>query len=216
MSPSLCAVKQRRLLRRLVAGAVVCVLGSALATAACIVAPPPDLPPAVAHRPTILHDSVVPPADQILTSAEVPDGGALTFLVPVELDDPSRQFSWELFIDYDPYTASAPFLYGQVQPTASTVDAGTVVVAIPLSFQDGRLSTPYCHRVEFLVAYTFSAFHTPDSLGGDIVTWLYNGAGGLDGCPLSYDASALGDSGWSPADAPADQLPIVPESGSDP
>jgi hypothetical protein len=169
------------------------------------------------HRPTILHDSVSPPAGRILTAADIPDGGVLTFLIPVELDDPTRQFSWELFIDYDPYTASAPFQLGQVQPTASTVDAGTILVSPPpVSFLDGKLSTPYCHRIEFLVAYSFSAFHTPDSLGGDIVTWLYNGAGGPDGCPLSYDASALGDSGWSMLDAPADQLPVVPESGSDP
>jgi hypothetical protein len=209
-------VRSPRLPRRIVAGTCACATAAALTTVACIVAPPPDLPPQVAHRPTILHDSVVPPADQILTASDIPLGGALTFLVPVELDDPNRQFSWELFIDYDPYAASAPFLYGQVQPTASTADAGTVVVAIPLSFQDSRLSSPYCHRIEFLVAYSFSAFHTPDSLGGDVATWLYNGAGGDDGCPASYDASALGEGGWSMPDAPSDQLPVVPESGGDP
>jgi hypothetical protein len=203
-------------LRRIVAAVGACVLAGALATVACIVAPPPDLPPQPLHRPTILHDSVVPPTDQILTAAQIADGGSLTFLIPVELDDPDRQFSWELFVDYDPYTTPGPFLYGAVQPTPSAVDAGTVVVAIPVSFEDRRLSSPYCHRIEFIVAYSFSAFHTPDSLGGDTATWLYNGAGGSDGCPTSYDASALGDGGWPMPDAPADQLPVVPESGGDP
>jgi hypothetical protein len=186
--------------------------------AACIVAPPPDLPPQPQSRPTILHDSAWPPADQILTAAALPDGGSLTFLVPVELIDPSKTFSWELFVDYDPYALYAnngPVQVGGVQPTPGSVDGGTTVVAFELNFDEAPLNGAYCHRIEFLVAYTFSAFHVPDSLGGDSLTWLYNGAGGVNGCP-PFDASALGDTGYPLTDAAPDQLPVVPESGSDP
>jgi hypothetical protein len=193
-------------------------VAAALAGVACIVAPPPDLPPEPLRRPIILRDSVVPPADQILTAAQLPDGGEMTFLIPVQVDDPTKPFLWELFVDYvyDPNTPMLPVSVGQFQPTVSTLDAGTVIVAISVPFQDGRLSAPYCHRIEFMVAYKFDEYHTPNSIGGDSVTWLYNGAGGPDGCPLSYDAGPLGEGGWSVADAPADHLPVVPESGSDP
>jgi hypothetical protein len=182
---------------------------------ACIVAPPPDLPPQSVSRPTISHDSAFPPADQILTAAEIPDAGTLTFLVPVDLVDPSKTFSWEVFIDYDPYASAAPFLFGQVQPTPASVDGGIIDVPFSLDFGQAPLDTTYCHRIEFLVAYNFSAFHTPDSLGGDSLTWLYNGAGGVNGCP-PFDAGALGDAGIPMADAVPDQLPVVPESGSEP
>jgi hypothetical protein len=219
MPPHFRVVKPRRALRRIFAAASACVVAGALATAACIVAPPPDLPPQYVHRPTILHDSVVPPANEILTASQLPDSGELTFLIPIQLDDPSAPFLWRMFIDYnyDPSSVpQEPDTGGQFQPTISTLDGGTVVLSVTVAFQDGKLATPYCHRIEFVVAYGFSAPHTPDSLGGDTVTWLYNGAGGSDGCPLSYDGSALGDGGWSMADAPVDQLPVVPESGSDP
>jgi hypothetical protein len=190
-------------------------LVSAVASAvACIVAPPPDLAPQPVGRPTILHDSVSPPADQILTEAQIPDAGTLTFLVPVDLVDPSKTFSWEVFIDYDPYASTAPVLYGQVQPTPGSVDGGITIVPFSLDFEQAPLDTTYCHRIEFLVAYNFSAFHTPDSLGGDSLTWLYNGAGGVNGCP-PFDASALGDSGVPLTDAGPDQGLVVPESGSD-
>jgi hypothetical protein len=201
--------------RRIGAALSACALAVLLPLAACIVAPPPDLPPQPVSRPTILHDSVFPPADQILTGAEIPDGGTLTFLVPVDLVDPTRAFSWELFVDYDPYSATAPLLFGQVQPTPGSVDGGTIVVPFSLDFGQAPLDMAYCHRIQFLVAYTFSASHTPDSLGGDSVTWLYNGAGGVNGCP-PFDASALGDSGVPLTEAGPDHPPVVPESGGDP
>jgi hypothetical protein len=200
--------------RRAGAALSACALSFLLPGVACIVAPPPDLPPQPVIRPTILHDSAYPLPDQILTAADIPDGGTLTFLVPVELVDPTRTFSWELFVDYDPYAATTPLLFGQVQPTPGSVDGGTIVVPFALNFGEAPLDMAYCHRIQFLVAYTFSASHTPDSLGGDSVTWLYNGAGGVNGCP-PFDAG-LGDSGVPLTDAGPDQLPVVPESGSDP
>jgi hypothetical protein len=202
--------------RRVGAAISACALPLVVSAAACLVAPPPDLTPQPVSRPTILHDSAWPPADRILTAADLPDGGSLTFLVPVELVDPSKTFSWELFVDYNPYASNGPFIFGQVQPTPGSVDGGTIVVGFELPFGEAPLDTPYCHRIEFLVAYTFSASHTPDSIGGDSLTWLYNGAGGVNGCPPPFDASVLGDSGLSTADTGPDQLPIVPESGSDP
>ncbi len=169
-------------------------------------------------RPTILHDAVFPRADQILTSADFPPSGQLTFVVPVQIEDPSHTFPWEIFVDYDSDPNAPPALFrpGQINPTAGTVDGGTVMQSFDLGLADGHLSEPYCHRIEFVVAYAFSAVHTPDSIGGDSVTWLYNGAGGTTGCPQPFDASALGDTGVSMSDAPADHVVVVPESGSEP
>ena len=201
---------------RRVAAVVLTYGAGAVAAAACIVAPPPDLPAQTANRPTILHDAVVPPTDGILTAAQLPENGALTFLVPVVLDDPSQAFAWEVFVDYDAYTNSRPALSPEkVEPTPGTLDGGAVVVAFSLNFNDGNLAAPYCHRIEFIVADSFSAFHVPDSIGGDSVVWLYNGAGGTTGCP-PYDASAFVEGGLPASDAPSERLPIVPESGSDP
>src|SRR5947209_4790780 len=79
-------------------------LGSALAGAAamalgaCLVTPPPDLPPPPAHRPTILHDAVFPPTDRILT--ELPLSG---FVVPVVLEGQNQPYCYAVLIDFDPY-----------------------------------------------------------------------------------------------------------------
>ncbi len=208
------ASQPRRLSRRKRAAALAYGLG-ALVAGACIVAPPPDLPPQQVVRPTILHDAVVPPADGILTSADLSQSGVMNFLVPVVLEDPNQAFAWELFVDYDAYTNDRPCSLGTVQPTPGAMDGGTIGVPFSLHFDDCNLAAPYCHRIEFVVAYSFSEYHIPDSIGGDSVVWLYNGAGGTNGC-TPYDASAFGEGGFPMMDAPSEQLPIVPESGSDP
>jgi hypothetical protein len=71
------------------------------------------------------------------------------------------------------------------------------------------------HRIDFLVGHSFSvqAPHTWDSVGGDIVTWTYNPGGSASGFPL-YDAGALQDGAFPPADAPSDGVLITPESGA--
>jgi hypothetical protein len=205
---------------RIAAVSVACCVAGALLAAACFVAPPPDLPSQPTGRPTILHDSVVPPADQVFTAAQIPRDGIFTFLVPVQVEDPSLPFFWRVFIDYDPFTATTPVTFGEVQAPPGSVDAGVIVVSIPLSFENSPLSTPYCHRIDFVVAYKFAfqdLLNVPaPGVQADSVRWLYNGAGGPNGCPLSFDASAFGEGGLSIPDAAPDQLPVVPESGSDP
>jgi hypothetical protein len=213
------APQPRRPLRRVAAAVLACGL-AALVAAACIVAPPPDLPPQPVSRPTILHDAVTPPADAILTPADVPPNGLMTFVVPVELNDPNSAFSWEVFVDYDAYpnayTNDGLCSYATEEPTPGTVDGGTVVVPFSLHVDDCKLAAPYCHRIEFVVAYSFSAHHVPDSIGGDNVLWWYNGAGGTAACPPPYDASAFGEGGLPMMDAASEHPPIAPESGSDP
>jgi hypothetical protein len=200
-------------------GAVLAYGLAAVVAAACIIAPPPDLPTQPVERPTILHDAVVPPADGIMTPAQLPENRVMTFLVPVLLDDPNEAFAWEAFVDYDPYTNPKPCASEKVEPTPGTLDGGTLVVPFQLAFNDGNppcnLQAPSCHRIEFIVAYSFSQFHVPDSIGGDSVVWLYNGSGDTSAC-LAYDASAFGEGGLPMQDAASDHLPVVPESGSDP
>jgi hypothetical protein len=203
---------------RVAAGvAVACCVAGTLIAAACFVAPPPDLPSQPTGRPMILHDSVVPPADQILTAAQVPMDGMLTFDVPVEVEDPTLPFAWRVFVDYDPYTATSQVISGNLQPSAGPADAGVTVVSFSLPSSD--LSAPYCHRIDFVVTYKF-AFLTGNApapgVEADSVRWLFNGAGGVSGCPQPFDASAFGDGGLNIPDAAPDQLPVVPESGSEP
>jgi hypothetical protein len=180
-----------------------------LETVACIVALPPDLPAPPEHRPTILHDAVFPPADAVLT--QLPPEG---FVVPVLLEDPNESFCSRVFIDFDPYNNPGALFPKCQGPTPATANGGVVLVGF--SPDATMLDPSFCHRIEFLVAASFNEAspHTPTSIGGDSVTWLYNAAGG-DGCPL-YDAGALGDAGFPMPDAPMDALPIAPESGGDP
>jgi hypothetical protein len=217
MSASPSAAKHGLATARIAAAvSVVCVAG-AMIGAACFVAPPPDLPTQPTGHPVILHDSVVPPADQILTAAQIPADGMLTFLVPIVVEDPTLTFTWRVFVDYDPYTATTPVKANNLQPSAGGTDAGVTVVSFSLLSSD--LSAPYCHRIDFVVSYKF-AFLTGNApapgVEADSVRWLYNGAGGVSGCPQSFDASAFGDGGLNIPDAAPDQLPVVPESGSDP
>jgi hypothetical protein len=166
-------------------------------TLACFVVSPPDVPKSVVHRPTILHDSVQPPADRILT--EWPSDG--TFVVPVALDDPGQSFQYDLFVDYEG-TNSTP----TIEPTvvqSTLADAGVVLVSFVLDKNAREFGPPSCHRIEFIVADAFKAdsLHTPDDVGGDSVTWLYNGTGSAFGCP-PFDAGGPADAGM-PNDADA-------------
>jgi hypothetical protein len=184
---------------------------AALLIVACFTASPPTLLNPL-RRPTIVFASVVPAPDGILS--QIPAGG---FSVPVELGGPDQPFLFDVFIDFDPIVHTAPKIYPQeFLPTASTADGGVVVVTFDLDPASPDLDPAYCHRIEFLVAHGFNTNppspHTPDSIGGDSVSWLYSGAGGGNGCPL-YDASALGDAGWLTDAAATDGLPVAPESG---
>jgi hypothetical protein len=200
----------------LVAAACGCVMVAIATTmtSGCITAPPPEIPQLPLQRPTILHDAVVPPTNQIL--AQLPT----EFVVPVQLDDPDESFEWDVFVDYNPCAdptscqPTAPTIYPQlVQPTPGTLDGGVSLVSFA-SFTD--LDDTLCHRIDFLVAHQFDpgSAHTWDSVGGDIVTWFYNPGGGPNGCPI-YDAGALQDGAFPPPDAAPDGLPVTPESGAD-
>ncbi len=196
----------RTLASALLFGATACLAGAIASSFACITAPPPDLPTPRQHRPTILHSSVVPSPDEVLTQWPADN----TFLVPVELEDTNAIFYYDAFVDYDPYANSKPIFLRVAVPSATTYDGGITIVSFSLAAPDSVL----CHRIEFLVAHQFNASseHTPDSIGGDLVSWLYSAGGGPNGCPL-YDAGALQDGAF--VGSVPDALPVVPESGGD-
>ncbi|MDP9152457.1 MAG: hypothetical protein M3O36_21230 [Myxococcota bacterium] len=198
---------RRTLASALLLGGLGCVAGAIAANSGCVTAPPPDLPKPRQHRPTILHGSVVPPPDEVLT--QWPADG--TFLVPVELEDNNAIFYYDAFIDYNPYTNSKPVFLRVAVPGVTAYDGGVTIIAFSMTPPDSVL----CHRVEFLVAHQFNtnSEHTPDSIGGDIVSWLYNPGGGPNGCPV-YDAGALQDGAF--VDSAPSGLPLVPDSGADP
>ncbi len=185
---------EHRNLWRTVFAAGPCALAAA-AGAACLTVTPPPLPAPDQLHPTILHDAVVPSAGTPL--AEWPEDG--TFIVPVEVEGPDESFFYDVFIDYDPVTNTGnvipPYLE---EATPDTVDGGIMTVRFTIATPpDPR----FCHTVEFLVADGFDqrSLHTPDSFGGDIVTWFYTAGGGPNGCP-AYDAGSFQD-GAFPEDA---------------
>jgi hypothetical protein len=198
-----------------------CVAIAMLVATACITAPPPQLPQEVAHRPTIMHESVQPPAG--LVSFDLPS----EFLVPVVLEDPNETFQWDVFIDYndcaDPSscTPTPPLAPGiqTVAPTPGTLDGGVEFVSfiVPPDLDPSR-----CHNIDFLVAHKFETSSTGsplprtwDPVGGDIVTWTWDPAGTVPCDLVVYDAGALQDGAFPPADAGTEALPAVPESGTD-
>ena len=207
----------RSLVFGLAAAAGACLAVGALVSTACITAPPPELPAEIEHRPTILHESLVPSTTNVL--AQLPTGG---FIVPILLEDPNESFWWEVFVDYnsctDPpnctaATPSEPPGAHYVSPTPGTLDGGVVEVSFTLP---ADVDPTQCHRIDFYVAHAFSATSpvTFDPIGGDSAGWIY----WPEGVPCTlivYDAGALQDGAFPPADAAPDSLPVVPESGAD-
>ena len=193
--------RARRAAAAIAAATAVC---AAVLQGACITAPPPDLPQEPQRRPTILHDSVVPSANVPLVEWP-PDG---QFTVPVELDDSSEAFCWVVFEDYNPYIGPSGIVRSKTcgPPPPSAVDGGVVEVSFTLF--PSNLDLNFCHTIQFLVAIDFeSDSHTPNSIGGDSVTWNYVPGGGPN-CP-EYDAGAFQDGAY-PTDAPADTRPQTP------
>jgi hypothetical protein len=99
-------------------------------------------------------------------------------------------------------------------PSPATLDGGVVVIDFdpPTDLDPSR-----CHTIDFLVAHQFAPGlpHTPDSVGGDIVTWTYDPGGAIPCSLLVYDAGSVQDGAFPPTDAGAEALPAVPESGTD-
>ena len=179
----------------------------AMLAASCIVAdPPPDIPAPAPHRPTIEHGSVVPPPTQILVDKWTPDL-QLTFDVPVELDDPTSAFEWNVFFDYDRNTNASAAFGQRVAADQTAVDAGVRLV----EFTIGSPDPTKCHVIEFIVAlrFTVESSHTPDAYGGDSVVWFYNPSGDPSGCP-AYDAGGV-DAAFPDAGDPGPI--IVPDAG---
>jgi hypothetical protein len=200
--------RSRRRAASLAAAALGCVCAAVASMVACLTAPPGDLPTLPLHRPTILHDAVQPPTDQVLGT--LPADGV--FVVPVVLEDPNEFFEWAVFINYVDHNSPARYLQPET-PTPGTIDGGV----FPVSFQlfETDFSDPMaCNRIDFLVAHQFnqSSPHTPDSTGGDIVTWLYS-SGGAAACVETYDA---GDGAFPSGDAGGDGSIVVPQDGGDP
>jgi hypothetical protein len=167
----------------------------AFVSVGCLTTPPADLPASPMHRPTILHDGVSPPDDQLLIEWPPDD----TFVVPVQLDDPNQVFRYDVFVDYNGSSTALPSYVGAGQGQAG-IDGGIVTVPIPLQ---PPAPVQSCHRIEVLVVHDFAMangaplFHTPDMVGGDSVVWFYTPSGGLDGCAI-YDAGPFQDGPSSP------------------
>jgi hypothetical protein len=180
------------------------VVASLMVATACITVPPANLPQTPTEGPAIVRGAEQPPTTQIL--AVLPS----EFAVPVQLDQASSPFEWDVFVDYDPVAGTGTFPVINTTEGESPADGGVSIVNFYLDPTLPVLGPSQCHVIEFLVAHAFNATspHTWDSVGGDIVTWFYNPGGGPSGCPL-YDAGALQDGAFPAADAPSDGLLVV-------
>jgi hypothetical protein len=100
------------------------------------------------------------------------------------------------------------------QPTPGTLDGGVLLIEFNVT---PDLDPSRCHKIEFFVAHAFETGlpRTFDPIGGDFATWTWDPAGTVPCDLIVYDAGALQDGAFPPADAGADALPVVPESGTD-
>ncbi len=178
--------------RRTIAVVASLALGVGIAGVACVIADPPaQLPVPPLAPPEILHDLVTPPAPLITA-------WPLEFEIPVYVPDPTSLPLWHAFLDYDPISHTGSFTNGVVDPDPAGDDGGVRTIA-------RRFSPPadinFCHTLQVVVALTFVDDHTPDSTGGDSITWIYAPTGNLGDCPIfdagPYDAGpdALDSSG---------------------
>jgi len=182
-----------------VAGGSIAALG-AVALASCIIADPPvEAPKPPLRRPTIIRESATPPSSRPL--GELPPDG---FKVPVEIADPTADFQWAMFIDYEPSlnTTNNPRLGDTVTGGQGHPD----VLTIPFTISPDSIGAG-CHRIEFMVALSFVSPHVADPAGADSITWFYTPNGSLDGCTVFE--GGVGADGAFPPDAP-------PEASGDP
>ena len=176
--------------------------GVALGGGACVIAPPPALPPLVQPPPRILHDSVVPPAGVPLpTWPDAPNG----LLVPVVVEDPTGQYDYRVFVDYTQW----PEPLSPLPPPPAVADGGAILsIAINPQESNRVIDLGACHEIKVVVAHSFLQNNvTPDSLGGDSVFWPYYPSGAPYTCTVE-DAGAAASS----LDGSADVLPVPPAS----
>jgi hypothetical protein len=184
--------------------AAACIATGVAAVGACLTAPPSDIGTSTNERPLIVHTSVQPP-EGLLAGWPSDD----QFYVPVQLPDPSATCFWRVFDQDLEVSSQAPGTFVEGRPCATTVIDGGVVL------QDVALNPPvdpgHCHIFTFIVAHNFSSnsLSSPDSIGGDALTWDYYPPGAL--CNF-YDAGAFQD-GAFPSDGASDAPLVTPESG---
>ncbi|HSY20941.1 MAG TPA: hypothetical protein VK841_02445 [Polyangiaceae bacterium] len=158
--------------------------------AACLAVPPPPLPDqGQPIRPTIIYGGVSPQPGVPLQ--EWPDGGSFV----VQVASQGQSFYYDAFLDFDPTVNPLPV--DLPTPIIPTGPDPVMVPIRPIAQPDPR----FCHTVAVLVAHQFNqnSAHTPDSVGGDIVTWFYDPGGG--DCPV-IDAGAFENGAFFDASSP--------------
>ena len=162
-----------------------------VAVSCLLVDPPPDVPLPQSRRPTLLRAEAVPPPSAVLTTLP------RQFVVPVEVVDRNVSFEWRVFVDYDVLEgAQVAYETGGVSDPESNADAGNLAVRlVAFSVRSDRFSGSFlrCHTIEIVVAERFvgDRDRVYPSGEGDAVSWFYNPAGDLAGCP-TFDAGADG------------------------
>lgn len=162
----------------------------------CIPEPPPDRVEPPRSRPVIVRASVVPSPSAVLTRFP------RLFLVPVELADPTEDFQWVAFIDYNAFTGTGR----QEAPKTSSFTPSNTVGRIR-TIEVGLLppSPDRCHLIEVIVGRSFGEDQTGrrpvEPPGGDIVSWFYSPGGTLEGCP-SLDVGGFEADGGAPEGGP--------------
>jgi hypothetical protein len=153
-------------------------------TSACLLVDPGgDLPTIPRRRPFIVQGDVVPAASTVLGT--FPE----KLIVPVELADPTSDFEYSAFLDYNPLTGQTLLLRDRATFDRTNVSSGVRTLELSLTPPS---DLDRCHTIEVVVALRLSGgfgvgAHTPAEPGGDSITWFYNPNGGLAGCP-SLDA----------------------------
>ncbi len=182
-------------LRLSIAGAL---SGGAVLSACLLADPGPTLPQPQNLPPFIESLNVQPQPEQVVT---IVPSAPLTFTVPIVQVDPTKTYTWRVWVDYDP-NASSDF-----ENTGTGTGAEQ---AASFQIDSAVFSGEGCHTIQFIVAYAFESDnhdpsgHTPVSPpGGSGVSWFYSPGGDLAGCPeysSEVDAS-FPDSGTDAGEA---------------
>jgi hypothetical protein len=185
--------------RRTITVAASLAFGVGLAGAACVIADPPaEIPVPPLAPPEILDDLVVPPPPLL-------QAWPLEFKIPIYVPDPSSSVEYHVFLDYDPIARPGFYANGSLDPDPADDDGGVRILT--RSFPEPA-DLNACHTLQVLVALTFIEDHTPDSVGGDSITWIYSPTNNLMDCPVydagpydaALDSSADGDDGSDAGD----------------